>query len=107
MVAKDYLLEMLVEYTARKATKMNASTRKLEAIAGVQMARVAVEVGDRIAESLVHESRGLPRCSLCGHGPFTYRGLYLHLLRKHYDEIKQLLEEEFEYTVRMLKFVAP
>ena len=106
-MARDYLIEMLVEYTARKATRMHASTRKLEALMGVQLARIAVEVGDRIAESLVHESRGLPRCSLCGHGPFTYRGLYLHLLRKHYDEIKQLLEEEFDYTLRTLKFVTP
>ena len=96
----------LAEYAARKAAKMSVSTRRIEILLGSELARIALDIGDRVAQSLIDEQKGLPRCGLCGMGPFTYKGLYLHLIRKHFEEIRDYIEEEIEYTLRTYKNVA-
>jgi hypothetical protein len=35
-------------------------------------------------------------CGLCGKGPFSRKGLYLHLLRIHRYEVKSLIAEELQ-----------
>ncbi len=42
-------------------------------------------------------------CKICGKGPFTRKGYYLHLTRVHSDEILQLVEEEAERISRTTK----
>ena len=39
-------------------------------------------------------------CALCGKGPFTRKGYYLHLSRVHYHEILRLVRDESEHVAR-------
>lgn len=33
------------------------------------------------------------RCEVCGKGPFTRKGLYLHLRRVHMNQVRQMISE--------------
>jgi len=104
----DYLVEALTDYAMRRASGMKASRRKIEALAGVSLARIALGVGEQVASELVEEKDGLIRCGLCGMGSLTHIGLYLHLRRKHFDEVRQMIETELEFRIRaMNKYTVP
>jgi len=40
---------------------------------------------------------------LCSKGPFTKKGMFLHITRVHRDEVKALLEEELRARLKGLK----
>jgi hypothetical protein len=104
----SYLVEAIAEYAMRRAAGMKASRRKIEVLAGLSLARIAIGVGEQVASELVEERDGLLRCGLCKMGSLTRIGLYLHLRRKHLEEIKQLVETELEFRVRaMNKYTVP
>ena len=42
------------------------------------------------------DEKGILRCGLCGKGPFTRKGLYLHLRRVHLDAVSEHVERVFE-----------
>jgi len=48
----------------------------------------------RAAGVLVSRRGSSIYCRLCGGGPYTRKGAYLHLLRKHSSDIEKILEEE-------------
>ncbi len=47
-----------------------------------------------ISTEIVIDKDGLLYCGICKRGTFTKRGLYLHLLRVHRDEILEMVEEK-------------
>lgn len=53
----------------------------------------------RAASILVSRRGPSLYCRLCGGGPYTKKGAYLHLLRKHSQDIKRILEEELRAAV--------
>ncbi len=58
----------------------------------------AEEIVERLAKDLAEvDEKGILRCRVCGKGPFTRKGLYLHLRRVHSDvvveEARRLLED--------------
>ncbi len=61
-----------------------------------EVAREVVEEASR--ELTVINEKGILRCGLCGKGPFTRKGLYLHIRRVHIDVVEEhvmkLLEEK-------------
>jgi hypothetical protein len=61
---------------------------------------MAKSVTDKVSFWLVEESNNLLYCKICNRGPFTKKGLYLHLLRLHKDEIKAMLEEELRLEIK-------
>ena len=85
-------MDKLVEYTIRLATNMRLREELLE-IAEEPAKRKAAE---RVAKMLVVEKRGLKYCSICAKGPFTKRGMYLHFMRVHKEDVRALLEKELE-----------
>ena len=85
-------MEKLVEYTIRLATGMRLREELLEIAEDVSKRKVA----ERVAKILVTEKRGLKYCSICAKGPFTKRGLYLHFMRVHKEDVRLLLEKELE-----------
>lgn len=87
--------DKLAEYTIRLAVGFQPKSR-LEILVGESLAPVAEFICKRIAAYLIKERNGLPWCRLCDKGPFTKRGLYLHLKRIHMEEIKYFIEEELE-----------
>ncbi len=108
MPVGSYLVEALAEYAMRRAAGMKVPRRKIEALAGLSLVKVAIGVGEQVAQELVEEKDGLIRCGLCGMGSLTHIGLYLHLRRKHFDEVRQLVETELEFRIRaMNKYTVP
>ncbi len=97
MLSLTYIIEKLAEAAARRASglKYNIDGLGLEG----ENKRIAEEVVQAVAEQLVYESGGLLRCQLCGKGPFTRKGLYLHLRRVHRKMIEELVRRELEARI--------
>ena len=90
-------MEKLVEYTIRLATNMRLRDELLE----IAKDSVKKEAAERVAKMLISEKKGLKYCAICAKGPFTKRGLYLHFMRVHKEDVKALLEKELEQSVVM------
>jgi len=60
--------------------------------------RVTVEAARNVGLQLRNAREGgrVFYCALCGRGPFTPKGYYLHLIRVHPGEILQLVQSEVE-----------
>ncbi|ALU12088.1 hypothetical protein EYM_00045 [Ignicoccus islandicus DSM 13165] len=87
-------MDLLVEYTIRLATHM----RIRDELNNLDYAQK--EVAEKVAKLIVSEKRGLKYCSICAKGPYTKRGLYLHFMRVHKDDVKALLLQELEMLPR-------
>ncbi|MEM4970580.1 MAG: hypothetical protein QXE01_04940 [Sulfolobales archaeon] len=55
-----------------------------------------VEAVARVSATLIYRKEFSIYCRLCGDGPYTKKGVYLHLLRKHLTDIEKILGEELE-----------
>jgi len=97
----DVLSERLIEFVARIASKISYDQSKLKAISGSSMYKLVLNSITRVADWVSNEHDGLLWCRLCEKGPFTKRGLYLHLVRVHSYEIKNLIEEELRRELRI------
>lgn len=58
------------------------------------LARHVVEAIRSVGMQLRDERNGVLVCPLCGKGPFTRRGYFLHLTRLHYSHLIDLVEVE-------------
>jgi hypothetical protein len=56
--------------------------------------RDLVEAVMRVSGILVYRKESSIYCRLCGDGPYTKKGAYLHLLKKHLRDIEEILDEE-------------
>jgi hypothetical protein len=54
---------------------------------------------DIMSSILVKKEDDKIYCRLCGSGPFTRKGFYLHLRRIHLEEIKDVLDNEFRLYI--------
>lgn len=60
----------------------------------------AVAIARSVPELLV-VMRGSSRyCRLCGRGPLTSRGFYMHVMRLHMDYVVELVSEELERSLK-------
>ena len=67
---------------------------------GLKLIDIVEEAIDRITPIVVmRKSNNLIYCRLCLKGPFTKRGLYLHLRRIHKEEIETKLLEEISRII--------
>jgi len=94
----------LVEYIARKSVGLPVDDSDLRRLTGSVLFPVMRDVVNRVASNITTTKNGLPRCRLCGKGPFTRRGLYLHLVRVHKYDIIALVEEEYK---RIIDIITP
>lgn len=94
--------EKLVEVTARYASKINVKDEEIEKLVGLSSKVIAKKASQKVAFWLVDQKETLLYCKLCGKGPFTKKGLYLHLTRLHKEEIKGMLMEELKNEIRTL-----
>ena len=98
MPRSGVIMSRIIEYTVKLATGLINSN---EDPGFSQVTLMAIR---NVSSQLVTEKKGLPRCALCGKGPFTKKGLYLHLLRIHLDEIRHLIEDETTRILNAKKF---
>jgi len=80
------------EYVARLASGLS----ELETFESPVLARHTVEAIKRVALRLYGEVGGVIYCALCGRGPLTRKGYYLHLTRVHGEDIHRLVNREIE-----------
>jgi hypothetical protein len=84
--------EKLVEITAKLASRMHVEDEEF-----------AKATATAAATHISREANGLIYCNLCNKGPFTKKGMFLHITRVHRDEVKALLEEELRARLKGLK----
>lgn len=82
------LAARLAEAAMRRAAGFDY---RLEPVPG-DLAGDVEEIVEAIARELAVNREGSLRCGLCGKGPFTRKGLYLHLRRVHWEAVVALAE---------------
>jgi hypothetical protein len=85
-----YLESRLVDYVARLAAGLEDPEGFRPRILSAAYTEAVVNVAMRVAEP----RGGVLYCQLCGRGPYTRRGIYLHLKRVHASEIVELVRDE-------------
>lgn len=94
-----FLKEELVKYVIRKALNLSVDDIDLRSIVGSREYPFMKQVVDNISTKLVNQKESNLRCGICGRGPFTRRGLYLHLTRVHYSNILEEIDKKLkEFT---------
>ncbi len=92
----------LVEYVARLAVGLSVDESDLRRITGSVLYPIVREAVNRVAGEIVTTRNGLLRCNICGKGPFTRRGLYLHLIRVHRYDIIGYVEDEYNKIIKII-----
>jgi len=95
------MLPRIVELVARAAAGLRYDIR--EYVASESIATVLADLINELTKIIVEEDEGVMRCGLCGRGPFTRKGLYLHLKRIHRHQIEELVLSELEHKVWVMK----
>jgi len=98
-LTSTYLKDQLVRYVVRKALDLPIDDIELQRIVGSTQYPIMRKVVGYITRRLVIEKNQHLRCGLCNKGPFTKRGLYLHLMRVHKEDILKMIDEKYaEYS---------
>jgi hypothetical protein len=87
-----YVVEKIAEAAIRKAAGLPYQTNDLP----LSLRDVAESIIAVVAEQIAFDDGITLRCRLCGKGPFTRKGLYLHLKRVHIDVVEELVRRELE-----------
>jgi len=95
----DSLSERLIDFLARKASNKSIDFDKLKVITGSSMAKISLEVVETIAKEISRVEGASLYCNICRKGPFTKRGMYLHLTRLHKYELKNMLAHELKEKI--------
>ncbi len=66
--------------------------------------RIAAEVVEAVAARLAEDGGASMRCGVCGRGPFTRRGLYLHLKRVHREAVESMVAEEVSRRLWSMRY---
>ena len=78
----------VVRYIVRKALRLQVD----EAMVSFKDSIKATRFIRENPNFLVVTKKGMLYCGICGRGPFTRRGLYLHLMRVHAEDIARAIE---------------
>lgn len=94
--------EKLVDITARVASRIKVEDKEIERSVGISSFTIAKRSIEKVSFWLSESRNSVLYCKLCNKGPFTKRGLYLHLTRIHRSEIKAMLEEELKNEIKAI-----
>lgn len=87
-----HVVSKLAEAAIRKAAGLDYNLADLP----LSLKDVAESIVSIVAEQVAVDDGITLRCRLCGKGPFTRKGLYLHLKRVHIDTVQELVRRELE-----------
>jgi len=93
-LSRVFLKDELVRYVIRRALGLQVDDLELASITGTTDYPRMKRAVDSVASVLITTKNEHLRCGICGRGPFTKRGLYLHLIRVHYNDILKLIDEK-------------
>ncbi|AWR98839.1 hypothetical protein [Metallosphaera hakonensis] len=94
--------EKLVEVTAKYASQIAVKEEEYVKAVGFSSREMGQRVVKRVSFWLITQNSTLLYCRLCNRGPFTKRGMFLHLTRMHHSEIKLMLEEEIKREIKTI-----
>lgn len=99
------LIPLLVRICIKGALDPGAISREMENL-GIRMdSRLKEGILrslEEVAGTLVFRKGSSLYCRLCRGGPYTRRGVYLHLLRIHLRDIESVVKEELERVISQL-----
>lgn len=90
-VAHKSDLDLLAKVAIKLASGVSLNEEEKNSISETEL-KVAVKVAKKIRA----EKKGLLYCGICGMGSFTRRGLFLHLVRVHFDEVRDTVLKEMK-----------
>ncbi|ADI32130.1 hypothetical protein Shell_1025 [Staphylothermus hellenicus DSM 12710] len=99
----DVLANRLIKYVVRRAVGLPADDLELQRIVGSSRYIIMRKAVGEVASTIVTEKNGHLRCGICLRGPFTRKGLYLHLIRVHGNEILSMIEEKYREISKVYK----
>ncbi len=86
------IVSKIAELAIRRACGLQYSLEELPP----SLRKPAKEIIEQISAQLVLRDKDTLRCKICGKGPFTRKGLYLHIRRVHLDQVYQIARRELE-----------
>ncbi|MCS7098936.1 MAG: hypothetical protein RMH84_04770 [Sulfolobales archaeon] len=89
----DVLSEKLIDVVIRVAVGFKIKNFRLKTTSSFFESVVSRAIGNS-SRYVVRTSNNQLYCNICGKGPYTRKGMYLHLLRMHKYEIKNIIREE-------------
>lgn len=95
----------MVRICVRGALEPGAVSREIEGLGNMIDSRIREGIArslEEIAGALVYRRGYSLYCRLCRGGPYTKRGVYLHLLRIHLRDIENMVREELERVINQL-----
>ncbi len=95
----ENLSERLIEYLARISVGMHVSSEELQIITGSSLLKITQETLAVLSKEVIKNKNNILFCNICGKGPFTKRGAYLHLMRMHKYEMKTLILQELREKI--------
>ncbi|MEN2999047.1 MAG: hypothetical protein ABDH61_00470 [Acidilobaceae archaeon] len=102
MARRGLFKSRIAVYVARVASAMVEA----ENFDNRVLAKHVIEAVRSVGLQLSERRDGLFYCPICGKGPFTKRGYYLHLTRVHYAHIISLVDREVERMMKTSKNLA-
>jgi hypothetical protein len=84
----------LVPIVMRKVTGMTVDREEVMRLLGNSFSRYYDELFDSMEFWITEVKGGLIYCRICKRGPFTRKGLYLHLTRIHEGDVKEIIKEK-------------
>ncbi len=89
----DEIVEIVADALLRRALEFSYNIDKLPG----PIREVAEKVIGEYKDSLIIiDENSIIRCKLCGRGPFTKKGFYLHAKRVHIETLKNIIREKLE-----------
>jgi len=102
--ALSVIADKLVEVAVKRACLLKVEETEIEKVTGISLRELGREVIERVSFWFVERQNQNLRCKLCSKGPFTRKGMYLHLVRLHRREVKKIIEEEIKLEIsRIIK----
>jgi len=90
----------LVRLVARYVAGLSIDRRFVEENTPPGAEGAITNILEDVKSQVLEIKQGLMICRLCGEGPFTRTGLYLHLLRRHGNELVHLVMERVDERIR-------
>ena len=87
-----YIVSKIAEAAVRRAAGLPVSYDDMP----LSLREAAKTIAEIVAEQIAFDDGITLRCRLCGKGPFTKKGLYLHLKRVHLDIVQEMVKRELE-----------
>ncbi len=101
MIRLDNIVSKLADMSMRAAARLRYDVAELGLPEAAEYVVKAIIEGTAL--QLAEDDGVSLRCKVCGKGPFTRKGLYLHLKRVHREVVEAMVRSEVEHKLWAIK----